>query len=145
MWIRDSWFLLSFASKCPPIQTISNGTPVLILSPCIFRDDYDYIVFNLSSSPSVDNDYKYISPPSLSPSFNNYDCNYKLSPVIRKLVAKCGETLSNNCGKEIRNDLLGIGHVSGNYCEKLVKMGWIFHKVMARLAVSTMDNKKEAD
>lgn len=43
-------------------------------------------------------------------------------------MPKCGKNMSNHGGKEIRNDLFEIRHVSGNCREELVKMGWICRK-----------------
>lgn len=68
----------------------------------------------------------------------------KLLPELKKFVAKCGENLSNHCGEEIRNDLLGIENMSGYCCKQLVKMGKICHMGMVRLAATTSVNKEES-
>ncbi|KAK1366879.1 hypothetical protein POM88_042440 [Heracleum sosnowskyi] len=84
---------------------------------------------------SLENEH--ILPPTSSSDAN-------LSSEFVRFVANCGENLTNSCGREIRNDLLGIAEVSGFCCGELVKMGWICHKGMVRLATSVMDNKDEA-
>lgn len=92
---------------------------------------------------SYENKILLSSPTPLSPS-ENHQYSDKLLPELKKFVAKCRESLSNHCGKEIRNDLLEIENMSAYCCKQLVQMGKICHMGMVRLAATTSVNKEES-
>lgn len=114
-------------------KSTSLSTMVFFFTFCILT------LAPVSLVSSLENEF--ILPPTSSTSS---DANANLSSEFVRFVANCGENLTNSCGREIRNDLLGTAEVSGSCCGELVKMGWICHKGMVRLATSVMDNKDEA-
>lgn len=112
-------------------KSTNLSTMVIFFAICILTLTPSPLVFSFEN--------EYISSPTESPSSADM-----LSIEFERFVTKCGENLSNNCGREIRNDLLGIAEVSGYCCGQLVEMGLICHKGMVRLASSITDNEKEA-
>ncbi|KAL1832381.1 hypothetical protein ACET3Z_002032 [Daucus carota] len=86
----------------------------------------------------------FLTSPTPSPSADHFEHGNRILPELKRFVAKCGENLSDHCGQEIRNDLLGIEDISGYCCKQLVKMGKVCHMGMVRLAATTSVNKEES-